>query len=388
MRRIYIDHNSTTPLHPDVLEAMLPYYRDDFGNASSVHYFGRQARQAVEEARRKVASLIGADGDEVIFTSGGSESDNLAIRGAAYQLRHKGNHIITSSVEHLAVLAPCKRLEKEGFRVTYLPVDPYGVVDIDALKQAITKETILISVMTANNEVGTIQPIAEVGKIAKENRILFHTDAIQAAGKIEVDVNILGVDMLSLSAHKIYGPKGVGALYLRKRTRIEPLILGGHHEKNLRAGTENVAGIAGFGKAAEIALSEMEYQSRTLMALRDMLYEGLLKNIDDIKLNGHPTQRLPNTLNVSFEYLEGESIILSLDLEGIAVSTGSACTSGSLEPSHVLLAMGVRPQTSQGSIRFSLGRVNTEEDIDYVIRILPGIIERLRSMSPLYEKKR
>lgn len=388
MKRIYLDHNSTTSVHPDVLEAMMPYYRDDFGNASSVHFFGRQARQAIEEARLKVAKLIGADASELIFTSGGSESDNFAIKGAAYQLKHRGNHIITSSIEHLAVLSPCKKLEKEGFKVTYIPVDSCGVVDVKELRAAITKETMLISIMLANNEVGTIQPVAEIGRLAKENRILFHTDAIQAAGKLNVDVNALGVDILSLSAHKLYGPKGVGALYLRKRASIEPLILGGHHERNLRAGTENVAGIVGFGKAAEIASAEMESQNKALISLRDRLYGGILKNIDEVQLNGHPTQRLSNTLNVSFEYLEGESIILSLDLEGVAVSTGSACTSGSLEPSHVLLAMGVSPQTSQGSIRFSLGRINTDEDIDYVIGILPGIIERLRSMSPLYEKKR
>lgn len=388
MKQVYLDHNATTPVLPDVLDAMLPYYKENFGNASSIHSFGRQVREAVEESRQKVASLIGAQASEIVFTSGGSESDNFAIKGAAYHLKHRGNHIITSSIEHLAVLTPCKRLEREGFRVTYLPVDSDGIVNVEELKNALTKETILISVMLANNEVGTIQPITEIGGIARENRILFHTDAVQAAGKIGIDVNALGVDLLSLSAHKLYGPKGIGALYIRKKTRLEPLIVGGHHERNLRAGTENVAGIVGFGKASDIACNEMETQSKRLISLRERLYERICDKIEDVKLNGHPTNRLPNTLNVSFEYLEGESIILSLDLEGVAVSTGSACTSGSLEPSHVLIAMGISPQTAQGSIRFSFGRMNTEQDVDYVIEVLPPIIERLRSMSPLYEKKR
>jgi len=387
MKRTYLDHNATTPVHPDVVRAMQPYYGDFFGNASSVHSFGREARKAVEEARKNMASLLGAKRtDEIIFTSGGTESDNFAIKGVAHALKDRGNHIITSSVEHLAVQNTCKFLEKNGYNVTYIPVDKYGILDLDALKKSITKETILITVMYANNETGTIGPLKEITGIAKQRGIYVHTDAVQAVGKIEVDVENLGVDLLSLSGHKFYGPKGVGALYVRKGTKITPMQVGGHHEKNRRAGTENVPAIAGIGKAAELADKNIAREAERVRGLRDRLHDGIEKNIKEVKLNGHPTERLPNTCNISFEYLEGESIILNLDMEGVAVSTGSACTSGSLEPSHVLTSMGVSPQTAQGSIRFSLGRTSTAEEIDYVLKILSPIIERLRKMSPLYKE--
>lgn len=386
MRNIYLDHNATTPLCPDALEAMMPYLREIHGNPSSVHGFGRSARKGVEEAREKVASLIGAkDPQEIVFTSGGTESDNHAIKGAAHFLKEKGDHIITSSVEHSAVLNVCKFLGKNGYNVTYLPVDKQGIVDIDALKAAITEKTILISIMWANNEMGTIEPIEEIASLAGEHTILFHTDAVQAAGKIPLDVERLGIGLLSLSSHKIYGPKGIGALYIRKGTRVTPLITGGHHERNRRAGTENVAGIAGFGEAARIAKKELQRESSFLRGLRDYLYDGIKNKIPEVSLNGHLKKRLPNTLNVGFKYLEGESIILNLDLEGIGVSTGSACTSGSLEPSHVLTAMGLDPIDTQGSVRFSLGHDNTKEDMNYVLEVLPPIVERLRKMSPLYK---
>lgn len=388
MKNIYLDNNATTPTRPEVLEAMLPYYKDIFGNASSMHSFGRAARAGVDKARESVARLIGAkEPREIIFTSGGTESDNFAIKGIAWSLKEKKNHIITSTIEHHAVLNTVKFLEESGFKSSYIGVDKDGIVDIDALKKEITDKTALISIMYANNEVGTIEPVAEIGRIAREKNILFHTDAVQAVGKIRVDVIRDNVDLLSLSAHKIYGPKGVGALYIKKGTKLTKLIHGGHHEYNLRAGTENVAGIVGLGMAAELAEKELNKEAGYLAALRDKLQKGIEKFIPDIKLNGHPVKRLPNTLNISFEYLEGESIILSLDMEGIAVSTGSACTSGSLEPSHVLGAMGVSAQTSQGSIRFSLGKDNSDSDIDRIIEVLPGIIKRLRSMSPLYPEK-
>lgn len=388
MRKIYLDHNATTPLDPLVLEEMLPYCKDIFGNASSVHEFGRVARKGIDEARIKVASLLNAkDVDEIVFTGSGTESDNFAIKGMVDTLKSKGNHIITSLIEHHAVLSTCKFLEKNGYKVTYLPVDKFGIVDLEELKKSITDKTILISIMYANNEVGTIEPVEEIAKIAREKRVLFHTDAVQAAGKLPIDVSRLVVDMLSLSAHKLYGPKGVGALYIRKGLKITPLLHGGHHEKNRRAGTEDVAGIVGFGKAAELAAKNMKEETARIKTLRDRLEKGILENIKYTYLNGHPEKRLCNTTNISFEYLEGESIILNLDMEGVGVSTGSACTSGSLEPSHVLTAMGVDPVRTQGSIRFSLGKDNTKEDIDYVIKVLPPIIERLRKMSPLYKEK-
>lgn len=389
MRKVYLDNNATTRMREDVLEATLPYYKDIYGNASSVHEFGRVARRAIDEAREKVAGLLdAASAEEIIFTSGGTESDNFAIKGVAHALKAKGNHIITSSIEHHAVLNTCKFLEKEGYKVTYLNVDKDGIIDSGELKRSITDKTIFITIMYANNEIGTIEPIEEIGKIAKEKGVYFHTDAVQAVGKIPFDVKSLNVDLASISGHKIYGPKGIGALYIKKLTKVTPQMQGGHHEMGKRAGTENVAGIVGLGKAAELAKKELVYESKKLQELRNYLYTGIISRIESVRLNGHPDKRLPNTLNVGFKYLEGESIILNLDMEGVAVATGSACTSGSLEPSHVLTAMGVDPAETQGSIRFSLGRDNTKEDMDYVLGVLPPIIKRLRDMSPLYEKKK
>lgn len=387
MRKVYLDHNATTPTHSEVVKAMLPYYGDIYGNASSIHRFGQEARKAVDEARERVATSLGAKAEEIVFTSGGTEANNFAIKGVAYAHEKKGRGIITSSIEHHAVLNPCKYLEEKDFKVTYLPVDEQGFVDPDDVRKAITDETILITIMHANNEVGTIEPIEKIGRIAREKGIIFHTDAIQSVGKIPVKVDELNVDLLSLSAHKIYGPKGIGALYIRKGTRIEPLIHGGHHERNRRAGTENVPAIFGFGRAVEIACEMIPEESKQLIHLRDKLWNGIRERIDAVKLNGHPLHRLPNTLNVSFKFVEGESIILNLDMKGIAVSSSSACTSGSLEPSHVLGAMGVEPAVAQGSIRFSLGKDNTEEDIDYVLEVLPEIVSRLRMMSPLYRRR-
>jgi len=388
MRKVYLDNNATTRMRQEVLEAMLPYYKDIYGNASSVHEFGRTARRAIDDAREKVAGLLGAESvEEIIFTSGGTESDNFAVKGVSSALRQKGNHIITSVIEHQAVLNTCKFLEKEGYSVTYLNVDKNGLIDLNELRKAITDKTILVTIMHANNEVGTIEPIEEIAGIAKEKGIYFHTDAVQTVGKIPFEVKDLQIDLLSMSGHKIYGPKGVGVLYIRKKTRITPFIHGGHHEMHKRAGTENVAGIVGLGEAARLAKKEILDENRRLTQLRDYLHKGITARIEDIRLNGHPGKRLPNTLNVSFKYLEGESIVLNLDMEGIAVSTGSACTSGSLEPSHVLTAMGIEPVDSQGSIRFSLGMDNTREDMGYVLEVLPPIIKRLRAMSPLYEKK-
>lgn len=381
--KIYMDHNATTQPRVEVVEAMLPYYRDIFGNASSVHSFGKDARRGLDEARENVARLVNAAADEIVFTGCGSESDNYVIKGVAYSRKDKGNHIITSSIEHLAVLETCKYLEKRGVEVTYLPVDEYGVVSPEELEKSIRPQTILISIMHANNEIGTLQHIGELAAIAKSKGVLFHTDAVQSVGKIPVDVKELDVDFLSMSAHKIYGPKGAGAVYIRKGVKIDSLIQGGHHEKNRRAGTENVPGIVGFGKAAELIKNELEEERKRLTELRDILHHEISSKIKNVKLNGHPTFRLPNTLNIGFAYIEGESIIMSLDLEGIAVSTGSACTSGTLEPSHVLSALNVPPESIQGSIRFSLGRINTIDDVNYVVKALPPIIERLRQLSPL-----
>ena len=380
-KQVYMDHSSTTPVDPLVTEAMLPYFTEQFGNPSSLYTLGRQAKKAIEEARQKLADLIGAKKEEIIFTGSGTESDNLAIKGAAYRNRDKGNHIITSSIEHHAVLNTCKYLEKQGFRVTYLPVSKEGLVNPDDVENAITDDTILVSIMHANNEIGTIQPIEEIGKITGERDILFHTDAVQTAGKIPVNVNSLGVELLSLSAHKMYGPKGVGALYVRKGTHIEPLLHGGGHERALRSSTENVPGIVGFGKAAELAGERMPQEVR-LARLRDSLIKGILE-IEDSYLNGHPTARLPDNANFRFSYIEGESLILNLDMKGVAASTGSACSSTSLEPSHVLLAIGLKPEEAHGSLRFTLGRGNTQDDVDYVISVLPGIVEKLRMISPL-----
>jgi len=383
MRRIYLDHAATTPTHPEVVKAMLPYLTDAFGNPSTIYSYGQEAKGAIEEARAKVAEFIGARGEEIIFTSGGTEADDFALKGVAYANEHKGDHIITTSIEHHAVVESCKFLERRGFKVTYLPVDGHGLVDPDDVRKAITDKTILISVMHASNEVGTIEPIGEIGKIAKEAGICFHTDAVQTVGHIPVNVDELKVDLLSISGHKFYGPKGAGALYVRKGTKLLSLVHGGEQERGRRAGTENVPAIVGLGKAVELAGQEMGKEAERLAYLRDKLIEGLGEKIDHIRLNGHPAKRLPNNVNVSVDFVEGESILLNLDLEGICASTGSACSSSSLEPSHVLLALGLAPEQAHGSLRFTVGRENTEEDMERVLEVLPGIVAKLRAMSPL-----
>jgi len=385
IKKIYLDHAATTPTHPEVLEAMLPYYKEFFGNPSSAYTLGRKARKAVDKARADVASLIGADPLEIVFTSGGTEADNLAIRGIACAREAKGRHIITSAIEHHAVLNTCKYLEERGFSVSYLPVDGYGLVDPDDVKKAITSDTILITIMYANNEVGTIEPIKEIGLVAKKNGILFHSDAVQAVGKIPVDVATLNVDLLSVSGHKIYGPKGVGALYIKNGVEITPLLYGGGHEKNLRAGTENVPGIVGLGKACEIASRDLESQMSCLQGLRDRLQTQITEKIHRTRINGHPLKRLPHILSASFEYVDGESIIANLDLKGIDASAGAACTSGDRQPSHVLSAMRVSPDVAIGTVRFSLGRETTKEEIEYTKDILEESIKRLRGMCPLTE---
>jgi cysteine desulfurase len=384
-----MDYNATTPVRPEVLEAMLPFFREQFGNPSSVHWAGRAVSGAVEKAREQVAKSINCSPAEIVFVSCGSEGDNMAIKGTAEALRDKGNHIITTSVEHPAVLNTCQYLEKQGFRVTYLPVDRDGMLDLADLEEAITDQTILISVMWGNNETGNLFPIEEIGAIARKYKIRFHTDAVQAIGKVPVDVQKAGVDLLVLSGHKIGAPKGVGAIYIRRGTKMNALIHGGHQERNRRAGTHNVAGIAGLGIACELAGVEMAETSARLRQLRNRLEKGIMSSIPEVKLNGHPDpdRRLPNTLNISFAYIEGESLLLNFDMKGIAASSGSACTSGSLEPSHVMGAMCVDVILAHSSTRFSLGPGNTEEDVDYVLEILPPIVQRLREMSPLYNRK-
>lgn len=383
MRRIYFDHSATTPTDEGVAQAMLTYMTTKYGNPSSVHAFGREVRKEVAEAREHIASLISADANEIFFTSGGSESDNFALKGIAFANQKKGNHIITTQIEHHAVLHTCQWLEKHGFNVTYLPVDEYGMICLDDLKAAITDKTILISIMFANNEMGTIEPVEEIGRVAKEKGIYFHTDAVQAVGNIPIDVNVMHIDLLSLSGHKFYGPKGIGAIYIRRSVKIEPVQLGGAQERNMRAGTENIPAIVGLGRAAAIAKRDFDKKTAHLTKLRDMLIKGIQEKIPDIKLNGHPVKRLPGNVNFSFRYIEGESLLLNLDMKGIAASSGSACTSGSLDPSHVLLAMGMTHEVAHGSLRISLGRDNTEEEIAYALEVLPQIIARLRSMSPL-----
>jgi len=386
-RRVYLDHAATTPVRPEVAEAMLRFMVTDFGNASSVHSFGRVAKEATENARAQVASLMGARPEEIVLMSGGTEADNMAIRGAVLANAGRGRHVITTKIEHHAVLHTCEGLEKEGLaEVTYLPVDAQALVSAETVAEAIRPDTVLVSLMFANNEVGTIQPVAEVGRLCQGKGILFHTDAVQAYGALPVDVDALGIDLLSASSHKIYGPKGIGALFIRKGRKVHPLITGGFQERNRRAGTSNVPGAVGFGLAAELAMKEMEGRRRRLVALRDRLINGLVKKIEFTRLNGHPTLRLPNNANLSFEFVEGESILLSLDMKGVAASSGSACTSGSLEPSHVLLAMGLPPEVAHGSVRMTLGTGNTDEDVDYVLEVLPPIIDRLRAMSPLHAK--
>ncbi len=381
-----MDHAATTSTDVEVVKEMEPYFSLKYGNPNSIHSFGQEARDAVEEAREKIAHLIGANPSEIVFTAGGTEADNYAIKGIAWANQKKGNHIITSKIEHHAVLHSCQFLEKQGFKVTYLPVDKYGLIDPEDVKKAITDKTILVTVMHANNEIGTIEPIKEISKVVKKAGVYFHSDSVQTTGHIPIDVNDLGVDMLSMSGHKFYGPNGVGALYLRKKTRIVNLIDGGAQEKNRRAGTENVAGIVGLGKAAELAEKRLlQGKEDEVIKLRDRLIKGITKKIDHTHLNGHPTKRLPGNANFCFEFIEGESMLLSLDMEGVAASSGSACTSGSLEASHVLLSIGLPPEIAHGSLRLTLGKDNTNEEIDYVISILPGIIEKLRALSPFKE---
>ncbi|HHX23378.1 MAG TPA: cysteine desulfurase NifS [Thermoanaerobacterales bacterium] len=390
MKQIYMDNAGTTQMRQEVLDEMIPYFIDKFGNPSTIYYYGREAKAALEDSREKIAQLINADPMEIFFTSGGTESNNWALRGVTAANKKKGNHIITSSIEHHAVLHTCEDLERQGFRVTYIPVDKDGLVDANHVINAITENTILVSIMHANNEIGTIQPIEEIVKLVKQKnpKILFHTDAVQTVGKIPVDVKDLGVDLLSMSGHKIYGPKGVGALYIKKGTRIAPFITGGAQERNRRAGTENIPGIVGFGKAAELAKEELKQQHDKLINLRDKLIKGILDKVPYTRLNGHPSLRLPNNVNISFEFIEGEAMLLNLDMKGICASSGSACTSGSLEPSHVLLGIGLPHEIAHGSLRLTLGRNNSEEEVDYVLEVLPNIVGRLREMSPIFEERK
>jgi cysteine desulfurase len=384
MRKVYLDHNATTPVRPEVLEAMLPYFNEKFGNASSFYQSGQEAKAALEEAREKVAGIIGAAPREIIFTSGGTESDNLAVKGTAFANRKKGMHIITSKIEHPAVLESCKFLEKEGFEVTYLPVDSKGFVDPEDLGKAICDDTTLVSIIHANNEVGTVQPIEKLCLIAKDKGAYFHTDAVQTVGKLPIDLQKLNVDLLTVSGHKIYGPKGIGILYVRKGVRITPWAHGGHHEHSKRAGTENVFAIVGLAKALELIDKEMEENNQRLKNLTETFYRKLAESIPNVILHGDLNRRITNTLSLSFAGVEGESIILSLDMKGVEVSTGSACSSGTLEPSHVLSAMGMDPAIAQGAIRFSFGKDNTMDDVAYVTGMLPEIVQRLRSISPIY----
>jgi cysteine desulfurase len=385
-RTIYMDHSATTFVKPEVLEVMIPWFTKHFGNPSSIYSIARESKKAIDGARVQTANALGADPDEIYFTSGGSESDNWAIKGVALANRKRGNHIITTQIEHHAVLHTCQFLEKEGFEITYLPVDRYGLVNPADLEKAITDKTILISIMYANNEIGTIEPITELGAIARKHKVYFHTDAVQAIGNIPIDVKSQNIDLLSLSAHKFYGPKGVGALYIRKGVRIENLIHGGGQERRRRAGTENIAGIVGLGQAIEMATMDIPGHNAKIQLMRDRLIKGVLEKIPNARLNGHPEKRLPGNFNVSFEFIEGESMLLWLDDEGICASTGSACTSGSLEPSHVLLATGLPVEISHGSLRLSLGDANTIEDVDFVLEVLPKVVKKLRDMSPLYQK--
>jgi cysteine desulfurase len=385
-RIIYMDHSATTFVKPEVLYAMIPYFTEHFGNPSSVYGIARDSKKAIDAARVQTSRALGADPEEIYFTSGGSESDNWAIKGIALANRNRGNHIITTQIEHHAVLHACEFLEKEGFEVTYLPVDQYGLVNSRDLETAITDKTILVSIMYANNEIGTIEPVAELGAIARRHKVYFHTDAVQVIGNIPLDVKASNIDLLSLSAHKFYGPKGVGALYIRKGVRIDNLIHGGGQERKRRAGTENIAGIVGLGKAIEMATADIPGHNAKIRAMRDRLIRGVLEKIPNARLNGHPEKRLCGNVNISFEFIEGESMLLWLDDAGICASTGSACTSGSLEPSHVLLATGLPVEISHGSLRLTLGDANTEADVDVVLEVLPKVVTKLREMSPLYQK--
>ena len=386
---IYLDHSATTPVRAEVLEAMLPYFSLGFGNPSSIYTIGQEARKAVDDAREQTARVLGARMSEIVFTSGGTESDNAALKGAAFALRHTGNHIITTAIEHHAVLHTCHQLEQFGFDVTYVPVDEYGIVDPQSIARAITDETVLVSVMMANNEIGTIQPVAEIARIVKaeaqrrSRTIAMHTDAVQAAGFLDINARALGVDLMSLSAHKIYGPKGVGLLYVKRGTPFEAQNAGGGQERQRRSGTENVPGIVGMSEALRLAASEREQVAANCLRLRDKLIDGIFDSIDRVHLNGHPTQRLPNNVNISFEDIEGEPVLLGLDFAGVCASSGSACSSASLEPSHVLLAIRRSPELAQGSLRITLGRDNTDEDVDYLLAVLPEIVGKLRAMPSL-----
>jgi cysteine desulfurase len=386
MKRVYLDNNATTQMDKEVLEAMLPYFTEIYANPSSMHKFGQEAKKPVDDARKLIAELLGIEDSELVFTASGTESNNLAIRGVAKAYRRRGNHIITSSIEHPCVRNTCKALEKDGYEITYLPVDERGVVDLEALKKSIKRETILITVMHANNEVGTVQPIEEIGKIAKENKVVFHVDAVQTVGKFSVKPKDMGVDLLSFSGHKFYGPKGVGGLFIRKGTRLGKVLTGGSQENKRRPGTTNVPAIIGMAKALEIAYRNMDEEYKREEELRDYFEEKISEKIPEILINGKGAPRLPGTSSITFKYLEGESILLSLDYKGIAVSSGSACSSDDLQASHVLLAMGIQPEFAHGTIRFSLGRFNTKEDVDYVVEELPKVIERLRMMSPLWNE--
>ncbi|MCI5914404.1 MAG: cysteine desulfurase NifS [Christensenella sp.] len=384
MRKVYLDNAATTALSPKVLEQMMPYLTTIYGNPSSPHSFGQEARKGVDHARDQVAKALNALPEEIIFTGCGTESDNTVLFGVAERYAKKGNHIITTNVEHHAILHTCEALEKRGVEVTYLPVDENGMVTAEQVANAITDKTILVSIMFANNEVGTIMPIAEIGKVCRERGVLFHTDAVQAVGHVPIDVKAMNIDMLSLSAHKFHGPKGVGALYMKKGIRLPSYVMGGAQERNRRAGTENVAGIVGLGAAIALATQTLEESAARMTKLRDKLIAGIAQRIPEVKLNGHPTMRLPNNVNYSIKYIEGESILLMMDMNGIAASSGSACTSGSLDPSHVLLALGLSHEVAHGSVRLTLSDETTEEDIDYVLDVLPKVAERLRAMSPLY----
>lgn len=386
MDNIYLDNSATTRLDDEVLKEMMPYLVEEYGNASSIYKLGRNNRNAVETAREKIAKAINAEPEEIYFTSGGTESDNTAIRGIAYNNKKKGNHIITSKIEHPAVLETCKQLEKEGFKVSYIDVDENGIIDLEQLKNSIQDTTILISIMFANNEIGTIEPIKEIGKIAKEHNIIFHTDSVQAVGSIKIDVKEMNIDSLSMSAHKFYGPKGIGALYVKKGIVFQKFMNGGHQERNRRAGTENVPAIVGMGKAIEIAYRDLEKHTKQIKELRDYYVNQVKEKIPYIRINGDMEKRLPGNSNISFRFIEGEGLLLNLDLKGICASSGSACTSGSLDPSHVLLAIGLSHEIAHGSLRISIGKYNTKEEIDYLVENLVEIVGRLREMSPLYEE--
>jgi cysteine desulfurase len=386
MKRIYLDHNATTPITPEVLAAMLPYLTEEYGNASSIHAYGQNAREAVERARSSVAALLGARAADIAFTSGGTESNNQAIFGVVAAAPGESKHVITSAIEHVAVLDPCRTLAQSGIDLTILPVDREGLVNPEEVRRAIRRETVLITLMLANNEIGTIEPIEEIGKIAAGKGIVFHTDAVQAAGKIPIDVEKLGVDLLSISAHKFCGPKGVGALYVRKGTQLAPLMYGGHSERDRRPGTEDVAAIAGMGKAAELARVGMHEEGERMRALRDRLERGLLDRVQHSWINGARAPRVPNTSNLTFPFIEGESMVIALDLKGIACSTGAACSSGAVEPSHVLMALGLAPEDARATLRLSLGHQTTEEEIEFALETIPPVIDRLRQLSPTYKK--